>query len=100
MTLESRTIPYAVTRLDALRRLRREGYAVVDRQGYEQLRLAFADAVQIITMTAYSGSYEGEMLERMWGEAERWLDGHSEPASRGEEPTPENDPLGPMRDSR
>lgn len=30
--------PYAVNRLDALRKLRDEGYAVVDREGYESLR--------------------------------------------------------------
>jgi len=30
--------PYAPTRLDALRRLRDEGYAVVDREGYERMR--------------------------------------------------------------
>jgi hypothetical protein len=35
--------PYARSRLDALRRLRDEGYAVVDRGGYERLRKATVD---------------------------------------------------------
>jgi hypothetical protein len=89
--------PYAMTRLDALRQLRREGYAVVEREPYMRWRKATVDdptcvyheaeqmhrrlvaAELIITMAAYSGSYEGEMLERMWAEAEAWLDQKGDP---------------------
>ncbi len=39
----------------------------------EHLRVRLAEAEGIITMALYSGSYEGDMLERMWKAAEEWL---------------------------
>lgn len=84
--------PYAATRLDALRKLRREGYAVVNRESYERWRKLTVDdptsiyheaeqqsrrlveAERIITMAAMSGSYESDMLERLWRDAREWLD--------------------------
>lgn len=90
--------PYATTRLDALRNLRREGFVIVDREQCERLMRAkhrLATAEQIITMAAYSGSYEGDMLERMWAAAEAWLnDGDTDDADGGpRHPGDEFDPM-------